>query len=88
MPVRCLYWGVFQALNSAIRFLWRATAGYRLRPWRSPYLRWRLETFTGRPAEEIQFKHFLRFAFEERRQLVHFLQWIGTFQKIASGQKS
>ena len=28
-------------------FLWRATRGHRLQPWRSPYLRWRVETYTG-----------------------------------------
>ena len=30
-----------------VRFLWTATRGHRLRPWRSDYLKWRLETFTG-----------------------------------------
>ena len=38
-----------------LRFLWRATRGYRLSPWRSPYLRWRMETYWGVPATEIQF---------------------------------
>jgi hypothetical protein len=30
-----------------LRFLWQVAAGYRLTPWRSPYLRWRMETFLG-----------------------------------------
>ena len=42
-----------------LRFLWRATRGYRLRPWRSPYLRWRMETYWGIPAEKIGFSGFL-----------------------------
>ena len=31
--------------------LWRLARGYRLRPWRSPYLRWRMETYWGLHAE-------------------------------------
>ena len=26
---------------------WKLTKGYHLAPWRSPYLRWRIETWTG-----------------------------------------
>jgi len=38
-----------------LRFLWRASRGYRLRPWNSPYLRWRIETYSGLHAEHITF---------------------------------
>jgi len=58
-----------------MRFLWRATRGYRLRPWRSPYLRWRIETYWGTPAEEIGFLDFWRFAWQRRRDLQRFLNW-------------
>jgi len=58
-----------------MRFLWRATRGYRLRPWRSPYLRWRMETYWGTPAEEIGFLDFWRFAWQRRRDLRRFLNW-------------
>jgi hypothetical protein len=34
-----------------IRMLWRLSRGYRLCPWRSPYLRWRIETYWGLHAE-------------------------------------
>lgn len=57
------------------RFLWRATRGYRLRPWRSPYLRWRIETYWGIPADRIGFAEFTRFAWTHRRELLHFLRW-------------
>ncbi|MBZ5608143.1 MAG: hypothetical protein LAP38_07795 [Acidobacteriia bacterium] len=60
-----------------LRFLWRATRGYRLRPWRSPYLRWRIETYWGTPAEEISFGGFWRFMWRERRELMRFLEWAG-----------
>ena len=59
------------------RFFWISTRGSRLRPWRSPYLRWRMETFSGIPAETIGFLTFLRFTWRERRRLCHFFAWCG-----------
>ncbi len=59
------------------RFLWHATRGYRLRPWRSPYLRWRIETYWGIPAGNIGFGDFVRFHWQHRRELRRFLQWAG-----------
>jgi len=58
-----------------LRFLWRATRGYRLTPWRSPYLCWRIETFWGTPADEIGFSEFWRFVWQRRRDLMRFLAW-------------
>jgi hypothetical protein len=58
-----------------LRFLWRATRGYRLKPWRSPYLRWRMETYWGTPADEIHFKEFWRFTWKHRHELTRFLRW-------------
>ncbi len=71
------------ALRDALRFYWRASAGYRLCPWRSPYLRWRMETFTGRPAESLRLVDFLRLAFAERRQVGRFFRWVGELREIA-----
>ncbi len=65
---------------SAIRFLWNATRGYRLTPWRSPYLKWRMETYSGLKAESIGFVTFLAFVWRERSQLLRFLLWTGTLQ--------
>ena len=61
---------------SALRFLWNATRGCRLRPWRSPYLRWRLETFTGKPAHEVRARDFWQFLVSERRQIFRFGRWL------------
>jgi hypothetical protein len=58
-----------------LRFLWRATRGHRLRPWRSPFLRWRIETFSGLPASEIGFADFWRFVWQRRGDLRRFLDW-------------
>ncbi|HWY48623.1 MAG TPA: hypothetical protein VNX70_14645 [Bryobacteraceae bacterium] len=58
------------------RFVWRATRGYRLRPWRSPFLRWRMETYWGTPGEEIGFQDFWRFVWQRRDDLARFLRWV------------
>ena len=58
-----------------LRFLWRATRGYRLRPWKSPFLCWRMETYWGIPAGEIRAGDFWRFIWQHRRDLARFLAW-------------
>jgi hypothetical protein len=58
-----------------IGYLWRASRGYRFRPWRSPYLRWRIETYWGLHADEITFRQFWSFCWTHRRELMRFLQW-------------
>jgi len=58
-----------------LRIFWRLTRGYRLRPWRSPYLRWRMETYWGIPAGEIGFAEFWKFAWQHRRELMRYARW-------------
>ncbi|MGH9480746.1 MAG: hypothetical protein ACRD1L_01530 [Terriglobales bacterium] len=58
-----------------LRFLWLASRGYRLRPWRSPFLAWRIETFSGLEAERVSLGVFLAFAWRERAALLRFLRW-------------
>ena len=57
------------------RFLWQATRGHRLTPWRSPYLQWRIETYSGIPASSIGFREFWLFTWSTRRDLLRFLRW-------------
>jgi hypothetical protein len=64
-----------------LRVLWRLTRGYRLRPWRSPYLRWRIETYSGRQAERIGFAEFWLFAWSQRRELRRYLRWAGRMDR-------
>ncbi|MBM3814890.1 MAG: hypothetical protein FJW20_24975 [Acidimicrobiia bacterium] len=59
----------------ALVWFWKASKGYRLRPWMSPYLRWRIETYWGLKAGEIGFGEFWRFVWERRRDLGRFLRW-------------
>jgi len=68
---------------SAIRFLWSATSGHRLLPWRSEYLKWRIETYSGLMAENITLVDMLRFAWREKWNLLHFLRWAGNLEKQA-----
>jgi len=58
-----------------LRILWRLTRGYRFRPWRSPYLRWRMETYWGFHADDITFRDFWRFAWQRRADLWRYLRW-------------
>lgn len=58
-----------------LRFLWLATKGYRLTPWNSPYLRWRVETYSGRKAETLTFRDFWQFVWQNRANLWRYLRW-------------
>jgi hypothetical protein len=58
-----------------IQVLWRLTRGYRLRPWESPYLKWRIETWSGIEASSITPGLFRRFCWEHRRELIRYVKW-------------
>jgi len=58
-----------------LAFLWRATKGYRLRPWKSPYLRWRMETYLGVSADSIGFREFWLLMWRMRGDLRRFIRW-------------
>lgn len=63
------------------RFLELATRGYRLRPWTSPYLRWRVETYAGIPADSVDVRTFWRFVWSERSSLWTYLKWVSRNQR-------
>ena len=69
------------AIFAPLRFLWNATRGHRLTPWRSEYLRWRVETYSGQPAETLTAKSIMRFAWNSRWELLSFLGWIGRMDR-------
>ena len=60
---------------AALRYYWMISKGYRLRPWESPYIRWRLETFFGPAAEQATGWGFFVLLWRERERLSHFLRW-------------
>lgn len=84
METELAYTGcVWTTLKALMHFGWTATAGTRLRPWRSPYLRWRVETYTGKPAASLTAKDFLHLAISERRQLGRFTHWMGEMARLS-----
>jgi len=59
--------------------IWRLSRGYRLQPWRSPYLCWRIETYWGLHAERIDFRTFWKFVWEHRGELLRYLRWAARY---------
>ena len=60
---------------ATLRFYWIATRGYRLQPWKSPYLQWRFETFLGKEAASLDAKKFFELSWKYRDRLKSFAQW-------------
>lgn len=67
------------------RFLWVATRGYRLTPWRSPYLRWRMETYSGIPADSFTAASFFKLLMQERRSMWRYLLWVRRHAHLLRG---
>ena len=65
-----------------LRFLWNATRGHRLTPWRSPYLLWRVETYCGVKMQQIGFLEFWEFMWRERSNLWRFLKWTAEMEQL------
>lgn len=75
-------------LLGPIRFLWYALRGHWLRPWRSPYLRWRMETYSGIPAETIDARIFWKFLSAEKWRLLRFLAWTAEMEPYTRARDS
>jgi hypothetical protein len=58
-----------------LRYYWIVARGYRLKPWDSPYLRWRFETFLGSEAANMTPQKFIRLSWKYRSQLERFVDW-------------
>lgn len=61
---------------NALRYYWIVAKGYRLAPWKSPYLRWRMETFFGSAAADLDAGKFFRLMWTERERMRRFLAWV------------
>jgi hypothetical protein len=70
-------------MRKVLQFLWNATRGHHLAPWRSPYLRWRIQTYTGVKVKDIGFLEFWGFVWKERSELVRFLKWTAQMEGYA-----
>jgi hypothetical protein len=62
-------------MTNRLLLAWRLAKGYRLTPWRSPYLRWRIETYSGVHAESITARAFIGYCWSHRRELCRYLDW-------------
>jgi len=68
-------------LFAPIRFLGNATRGHRLAPWRSEYLRWRVETYSGMSAETLTAGKIFAFMWASKWELLSFLFWTGRLER-------
>jgi hypothetical protein len=80
---RCLRLYLNKPMRYILRFLWNATRGHRLAPWRSPYLLWRMETYCGVKMQQIHFLEFWAFVWRERSNLWRFLKWTAEMERYA-----
>jgi len=65
---------------NALRYYWIISKGYRLAPWKSPYIRWRMETFFGPEASNLTASQFFTLMWRERARMERFLEWVGTMR--------
>ena len=65
-----------------------AARGYRLHPWDSPYLRWRLETFLGKEADNLSAAQFMRVVWKYRQQMQNFVDWAAERRRVQAGSRS
>jgi hypothetical protein len=66
----------------ALQYYWTAARGFRLKPWNSPYLRWRFETFLGKEAEDLTAKKFFRLSWKYRAQMQKFVDWAAERRRV------
>lgn len=64
-----------------LRFLWNATRGNRFTPWKSEYLKWRIETYSGKKAESLRARDVFSFVWQSRWELLDFLAWTGQIER-------
>jgi hypothetical protein len=63
------------AVIYAVRYFWRLAKGHRLRPWRSPLVRWRFETFFGLHADQLTARQFFGLLWRHQKRMGAFLRW-------------
>lgn len=68
---------------ATFRYIWNATRGHRLAPWRSDFLRWRVETYSGKPAETLRARDIWSFFWSSRWELLSFMVWANRLEKEA-----
>ena len=65
-----------------LKYYWIVARGFRLKPWNSPYLRWRLETFLGKEAADLNARKFFRLTWKYRAQMEKFVDWAAERRRV------
>jgi hypothetical protein len=71
-----------------IEYYWISARGYRLCPWKSPYLQWRFETFLGKEAFPLDARKFLQLSWKYRVELRRFAAWAAERRRIQKERES
>lgn len=80
--------GSSRLLFTALHYYWATAKGYRLRPWASPYIRWRLETFYGGDTHDLGPGQFFGLLWRERGRSRQFLEWLAERWRVQSERHS
>ena len=64
-----------QEMLKTMQYYWNAARGYRFKPWKSPYIRWRFETFLGKEATNLTASKFFHLAWKYRDHMERFVDW-------------
>jgi hypothetical protein len=75
-------------LFTALRYYWITAKGFRVRPWASPYIRWRLETFFGGDMHALGPGQFFALLWRERARSRQFLEWIAERWRVQGERRS
>ena len=73
VQVPALY--TFVRMWKMLRYYLIVARGYRLNPWKSPYLCWRFETFLGPEAAGMNAGKFFHLMWKHRNQMERFVDW-------------
>jgi hypothetical protein len=65
-----------------LRYYWIVARGYRFKPWKSPYLCWRFETFLGAEAAHMTAGKFFHLVWKYRAQMNRFVDWAAERRRI------
>jgi hypothetical protein len=65
-----------------LHYYWNVARGYRLKPWKSPYLRWRFETFLGKEAVNMDVKKFFHLSWKYRASMLSFVDWAAERRRV------
>ena len=73
---------------NALTYYWVAASGYRLHPWDSPYLRWRMETFLGSAAGNLNRSQFFKILWKYRHEVQNFADWAAERRRFQSRSRT